>query len=147
MSSHLCICSVSTMNPIDQHTLEILEWPAIQARLAAKAGSPLGRELAHALHPLPTLEDAQQVRNEVDEFRVLLSREVALPFDQLCDIRESLRQSGAEGAVLAAVDLVRIAASLEAAADIRRTIARSRGQRSEERRVGKECRSRWSPYH
>ena len=22
-----------------------------------------------------------------------------------------------------------------------------RGQRSEERRVGKECRSRWSPYH
>src|SRR5256886_5835344 len=27
------------------------------------------------------------------------------------------------------------------------TIARPRSQRSEERRVGKECRSRWSPYH
>src|SRR6266487_3368288 len=26
-------------------------------------------------------------------------------------------------------------------------IARALGQRSEERRVGKECRSRWSPYH
>src|SRR6266487_5971761 len=25
--------------------------------------------------------------------------------------------------------------------------SRSRGVRSEERRVGKECRSRWSPYH
>src|SRR5574341_1809606 len=25
--------------------------------------------------------------------------------------------------------------------------ADSRGERSEERRVGKECRSRWSPYH
>src|SRR3989449_7572382 len=25
--------------------------------------------------------------------------------------------------------------------------AQSRGERSEERRVGKECRSRWSPYH
>ena len=24
---------------------------------------------------------------------------------------------------------------------------RERGMRSEERRVGKECRSRWSPYH
>ena len=24
---------------------------------------------------------------------------------------------------------------------------RSNGERSEERRVGKECRSRWSPYH
>src|SRR2546422_3228002 len=27
------------------------------------------------------------------------------------------------------------------------TPSRSRPQRSEERRVGKECRSRWSPYH
>src|SRR2546425_7248545 len=28
-----------------------------------------------------------------------------------------------------------------------RTCARAFGHRSEERRVGKECRSRWSPYH
>ena len=27
------------------------------------------------------------------------------------------------------------------------TIFSSSGYRSEERRVGKECRSRWSPYH
>jgi len=114
------------MSQIDRHTLEILEWPAIQARLAARAGSPLGRELAQALYPLPTLEDAQRIRNEVDEFRVLLSGGVALPFDQLHDIRVSLRQSRPEGAVLAAIDLVRIAASLDAAAEIRRTIARSR---------------------
>ena len=26
-------------------------------------------------------------------------------------------------------------------------IQRMRNERSEERRVGKECRSRWSPYH
>src|SRR3712207_9279108 len=26
-------------------------------------------------------------------------------------------------------------------------IAKLKGERSEERRVGKECRSRWSPYH
>src|SRR5260370_42056324 len=26
-------------------------------------------------------------------------------------------------------------------------LAKRRGMRSEERRVGKECRSRWSPYH
>ena len=29
----------------------------------------------------------------------------------------------------------------------RRLRKRARGERSEERRVGKECRSRWSPYH
>jgi len=28
-----------------------------------------------------------------------------------------------------------------------RTVTVQVGQRSEERRVGKECRSRWSPYH
>src|SRR3989441_8263198 len=33
--------------------------------------------------------------------------------------------------------------SLEMAMDLLQTV----GQRSEERRVGKECRSRWSPYH
>ena len=28
-----------------------------------------------------------------------------------------------------------------------RAVAQDAGVRSEERRVGKECRSRWSPYH
>src|SRR5256886_3196029 len=31
--------------------------------------------------------------------------------------------------------------------DVLRTFAWGLGERSEERRVGKECRSRWSPYH
>ena len=33
-----------------------------------------------------------------------------------------------------------------AVVDIQKVVAAS-SQRSEERRVGKECRSRWSPYH
>src|SRR2546428_9259969 len=32
-------------------------------------------------------------------------------------------------------------------ADVSRGVAARRDVRSEERRVGKECRSRWSPYH
>src|SRR6266496_1719774 len=35
----------------------------------------------------------------------------------------------------------------EEAADDRRRLQADRVWRSEERRVGKECRSRWSPYH
>ena len=31
--------------------------------------------------------------------------------------------------------------------DVARRMAEIPGVRSEERRVGKECRSRWSPYH
>ena len=44
----------------------------------------------------------------------------------------------------------RIAALLEAdapPAQIARELEESEPARSEERRVGKECRSRWSPYH
>ena len=37
--------------------------------------------------------------------------------------------------------------SVEAAMRLVEGTARSMGIRSEERRVGKECRSRWSPYH
>ena len=33
------------------------------------------------------------------------------------------------------------------ATDITSRMKRMQGYRSEERRVGKECRSRWSPYH
>src|SRR5260370_2802182 len=36
---------------------------------------------------------------------------------------------------------------LEIRAHRRKIVARARSLRSEERRVGKECRSRWSPYH
>ena len=36
---------------------------------------------------------------------------------------------------------------LAAQAELAAAIAAADGGRSEERRVGKECRSRWSPYH
>ncbi len=115
------------MNRVDEHTLEVLEWPAIQEMLAGQAGSQVGSELARRVRPLQTLEEATGVRDEIAEFRVLLSKETALPFDRLIDIRESVHRSRPEGAVLTAMDLVRIAASLEAASVIRLIIVRSRG--------------------
>ena len=42
---------------------------------------------------------------------------------------------------------VRIAVHAEEAEEAQRIIEAHRTERSEERRVGKECRSRWSPYH
>ncbi len=114
------------MNQIDEHTLRVLDWPAIQELLAAETRSPVGSELAKSLRPLHTLEEAKGVRDEIGEFRVLLSKEAALPFDRIFDIRESVRRSRPEGAVLTTMDLVRVAASLEAAAAIRLIIARSR---------------------
>ena len=44
------------------------------------------------------------------------------------------------------IDLQKTVKKLEEAYNFVRDVA-ANGQRSEERRVGKECRSRWSPYH
>ncbi len=115
------------MTLIDEHSLARLEWPAIQGMLAAEAESVVGTELARRVRPLSTLEEATEVRDEIGEFRVLLSRETTLPFGRLFDIRGSVQRSRPEGAVLSAKELVRIAASLEAVGAIRLIIARLRG--------------------
>src|SRR2546426_6952487 len=44
------------------------------------------------------------------------------------------------------IGLISVVGEAAVAAGVRRIEALT-GQRSEERRVGKECRSRWSPYH
>ena len=43
--------------------------------------------------------------------------------------------------------LDRLSSTLSGGESQRINLATSLGSRSEERRVGKECRSRWSPYH
>ncbi len=114
------------MSHIDEHTFEVLEWPAIQEMLAAEADSNVGSDLARSVGPLPTLDEAQGVRDEIAEFRVLLSKETALPFDGVFDIRESVQRSRPEGAILAATDLARIAATLDATSAIRLIITCSK---------------------
>src|SRR2546425_6162425 len=42
---------------------------------------------------------------------------------------------------------LRVPSSIYGTLRLRRRSARRHNNRSEERRVGKECRSRWSPYH
>ena len=45
------------------------------------------------------------------------------------------------------IDLPSSGADSDGTNDVKDTINDIEGIRSEERRVGKECRSRWSPYH
>lgn len=115
------------MDMLDERTLALLEWPAIREMLAAEAASPVGSELARGVRPLHTLGEARSVQQEIGEFRVLLSKETALPFDRLFDVRESIRLARPEGAVLPAMDLLRVAVSLEATEVIRVGLGRSRG--------------------
>ncbi len=112
---------------MNEHTLALLEWPAIREMVSAEAESPMGVELARSLSPRPTLEEARQVRDEIGEFRILRSQESAPPFDRLADLRDAIGRSRPEGSILPPMDLVRIGDSLAAAAAIRRVIAGARG--------------------
>src|SRR2546426_8574384 len=60
----------------------------------------------------------------------------------------SVVSAAARAAVsLATLLLSAASAAVRAAASLVTAVARAEVSRSEERRVGKECRSRWSPYH
>ncbi|MGH7428411.1 MAG: endonuclease MutS2, partial [Candidatus Methylomirabilaceae bacterium] len=107
---------------MDDHSLKLLEWPAIREMVAAEAGSPIGIELARSLSVRPTLDEARQVRDEIGEFRALLAQDSPPPFARLADIRDAIGRSRPEGSLLPAIDLVAIGDSLEAAAAIRRVI-------------------------
>ena len=72
------------MDTLDERTLALLEWPAIREMLAAEAASPVGSELARGVRPLHTLVEARSVQEEIGEFRVLLSKDTALPSPQRC---------------------------------------------------------------
>jgi len=112
---------------MDEHSLQLLEWPAIQEMVAAEAESPMGIVVARSLSPLPVLEEARQLRDEIGEFRVLLSQDSAPPFGRLADIRDAIGRSRPEGSVLPPMDLVRIGDSLETAGAIRRAIGSVKG--------------------
>ena len=64
------------------------------------------------------------------------------PDDRFVDSGEVITAAGVSAGIDMALHLVARLHSVERAREVRRYI-----QRSEERRVGKECRSRWSPYH
>ena len=49
--------------------------------------------------------------------------------------------------VAAAAFCTQLNPTLEEVADLKTAVSEAVTNRSEERRVGKECRSRWSPYH
>src|SRR3712207_7611814 len=59
----------------------------------------------------------------------------------------SVTGSVAAGETLPVDVLMKSAPPAIASSDARRTLSYVPSSRSEERRVGKECRSRWSPYH
>src|SRR3712207_9422180 len=69
-------------------------------------------------------------------------RDIGVTGVQTCALPISLLISIASGLIV-----TRAATDGDMGTDIVGQFRRQAGARSEERRVGKECRSRWSPYH
>ena len=69
----------------------------------------------------------------------ILAIVTAITLPRLAGVRDWIAADTAAQEVIGAIAVARSAAVMQG--------TRSRAVRSEERRVGKECRSRWSPYH
>src|SRR2546426_5509425 len=127
--------------------------PVHRRRESLRGGRPFRREehargalaLGHAIDEL--LRRRDRLVQALERHRLLEQEGVspATPvldlIDDAADLVDRLRD------VLDELRPVHILGRLAKRRDERRGVSRHVGTRSEERRVGKECRSRWSPYH
>ena len=87
---------------------------------------------------LKAKETLIQVGELKGKYRYVLSTELYNKLPESKVIKEAALRSGVSRGVMQAC--------WDAAGEVIKTWS-TEGHRSEERRVGKECRSRWSPYH
>src|SRR3989449_1499834 len=74
-------------------------------------------------------------------------RDVAVTGVQTCALPILKRRPPAASGTFSSATAMGRSASTKTRKRVRCRLRQSSGSRSEERRVGKECRSRWSPYH
>ncbi|MDR7433812.1 MAG: endonuclease MutS2 [Armatimonadota bacterium] len=81
---------------MDARTLRVLEFPKIRERLVALALFPPGKELAEALWPSQSLEEASVWQQETTEARALLE-EGEVPLRGAKDIRDQVQRAAKGG--------------------------------------------------
>ncbi|MFN3476658.1 MAG: endonuclease MutS2 [Candidatus Methylomirabilales bacterium] len=108
---------------MDERSIEILEFPAIQWMLAEEAASAFGREAALALQPFSTLEEAMASLEETSEARDLLMKE-APPFRGIFDVRKSLDRAKREGSSLEPQELLELASTMASASRLKGFVQR-----------------------
>jgi len=111
---------------MDAHALKVLEFPAVLARLAREAATPLGREAAEALRPGTDPAAIADALDAVSEAREALLT-TRLPMDGVHDIREAVAAARIAGTWLDPVTLGEVASTLEAARRLRAAGATLKG--------------------
>ncbi len=110
---------------MDEHTLRVLEFDKILARLARLASFSAGRELALALRPSPHREEVIRRQRITSEARRLLELQPRIGLGGVHDVRPQADKAARAG-VLQPGELLDIASTLTAAGDLRTTVGRFR---------------------
>jgi len=106
-------------------TLTALEFPRIQQELAGHASCQLGKELALAIEPLPTLTQIRRVQQETAEARGLLATGRSIPFGGIQDIRVHVERS-LIGGVLRPDELTAVADTIYGCRQLHRFLVENR---------------------
>lgn len=104
---------------LDAHARRVLEFDKVVALLAARALTAPGRELAEALRPAATPQEARARLADTGEARRLLDREGEPPFEGVGDLRPVLGRA-ARGAAAEPAELLGLGRTLAAGRRLRR---------------------------
>jgi len=145
---------------MNDHTEAVLDYPLMRNALQAYTVTPMGKTLASQLHPHADATALDVQLRETSEMAATLAIGAEPPLAPVVDIRAYLEAAQIVGFYLEGGQFLDVAQCLEVLQRLRRygqmesqRVPEGAGTaviqvgRSEERRVGKECRSRWSPYH
>ncbi|MCH8994970.1 MAG: endonuclease MutS2 [Chloroflexi bacterium] len=110
-----------------EHTLRVLEFDKILARLAALTSFSAGRELALALRPSADREEVVRRQRITAEARRLRELQPRAGLGGARDVRQPADKA-ARGAILQPSELLEVADTLAAAGDLRTNIARFRDE-------------------
>jgi DNA mismatch repair protein MutS2 len=88
-------------------SLKTLEFSKITERLAARAASPMGKQMAAALTPMTDLGDIQRAQGQTAGAAAMIVRKGSLPMGGASDIRGALARAAA-GGMLNADELMRV---------------------------------------
>jgi DNA mismatch repair protein MutS2 len=108
---------------MDQHTLDLLEFPKLRTLVAARAACSLGKEAAHALEPL---DDEAEIHDRMvltSEMVEAMQSGLSPPLGGLHDIRPHVRRA-LVGAMLEPEELAEAAETLRALGYLDRWLAR-----------------------
>lgn len=106
---------------MDDHSLEVLEFPRIREWVAACADTDLGRERAQELRPSPTLEEAQAAQALTREAVRLLELRPRVSLAGCRDVRPAVRRALA-GGILTPAELAAVRDTLVSLRRFRRLV-------------------------